>query len=172
MSDLEKLTNALESRGFYYTMSTPINAPKDTITNLKVSIKFSKHSSIVFYFKNETFVVGAPDYRSINDSSLIFRDLDEMLNDLVMQIYPERTVTPGSIWKHFKGTTAKVITLCHHSETGEELVVYECSGNFGKTNHTDGIYARPLDMFLSEVDHEKYPDVKQKYRLVKVSDGE
>lgn len=172
MSDLEKLTNALESRGFYYTMSTPINAPKDSITNLMVSIKFGKHSKIVFYFKNETFIVGAPDYRSINDSSLIFRDLDEMLNDLVMHIYPERSVTPGSIWKHFKGTTAKVITLCHHSETGEELVVYECSGNSGKTNHTDGIYARPIDMFLSEVDHEKYPDVKQKYRLIKVSDGE
>jgi hypothetical protein len=84
----------------------------------------------------------------------------------------DRKITPGSVWKHFKGTTAKVITVCKHSETGEELVVYECSGNEGKTNHKDGVYARPVDMFLSEVDHEKYPDVKQKYRLIKVSDGE
>lgn len=82
----------------------------------------------------------------------------------------DREITPGSIWKHFKGTTAKVITVCKHSETGEELVVYECSGNEGKTNHTDGVYARPKDMFLSEVDHKKYPNVKEKYRLTKVND--
>lgn len=81
-----------------------------------------------------------------------------------------RTITPGSVWRHFKGTTAKVITVAKHSETGEELVIYQCSGNEGKTNHTDGTYARPKDMFLSEVDHEKYPDVKQKYRLEKVED--
>ena len=82
----------------------------------------------------------------------------------------DRNITPGSVWRHFKGTTAKVITVAKHSETGEELVIYECSGNEGKTNHTDGTYARPKDMFLSEVDHEKYPDVKQKYRLEKISD--
>lgn len=82
----------------------------------------------------------------------------------------DRTITPGSVWRHFKGTTAKVITVAKHSETGEELVIYECYGNEGKTNHTDGTYARPKDMFLSEVDHEKYPDVKQKYRLEKISD--
>ena len=83
----------------------------------------------------------------------------------------DRTITPGSVWRHFKGTTAKVITVAKHSETGEELVIYECSGNEGKTNHTDGTYARPKDMFLSEVDHEKYPDVKQKYRLEKISEN-
>ena len=62
----------------------------------------------------------------------------------------------------------KIITLANHSETDELLVVYECSGNEGRTNHKDGIYARPADMFLAEVDHEKYPEVKQKYRFEKV----
>ena len=84
----------------------------------------------------------------------------------------DRTITPNSVWRHFKGTMAKVITVAKHSETGEELVIYKCSGNDGKTNHKDGVYARPKDMFLSEVDHEKYPDVKQKYRLEKVTETE
>ena len=57
-----------------------------------------------------------------------------------------------------------------HSETGEKLVVYRCMDNNGKTNHKDGIYARPLDMFLSEVDHEKYPNVTQKYRFEEIID--
>ena len=77
----------------------------------------------------------------------------------------EREIKPNSVYRHFKGTRAVVITLAKHSETGEDLVIYACVGNKGVTNHQDGIYARPLKMFNSEVDHEKYPDVKQKYRF-------
>lgn len=80
----------------------------------------------------------------------------------------ERIVKPFTMWKHFKGTEAFVITVAQHSETVEKLVVYSCMGNNEKTNHKDGIYARPLDMFLSEVDHEKYPDVLQKYRFEEI----
>ncbi len=64
--------------------------------------------------------------------------------------------------RHFKGARSFVITVAQHSETGEKLVVYRCMDNNGKTNHKDGIYARPLEMFLSEVDHEKYPDAQTK----------
>lgn len=82
----------------------------------------------------------------------------------------ERIVRPFTMWKHFKGAKALVIAVAKHSETGEKLVIYCCMDNNGKSNHKDGIYARPLDMFLSEVDHEKYPNITQKYRFEEILD--
>ena len=82
-----------------------------------------------------------------------------------------RQVKPFSMWQHFKGFKALVITTATHSETGEKLVIYHCMGNGNKTNHKDGIYARPLEMFLSEVDHDKYPEVKQKYRFEEIKEN-
>lgn len=80
-----------------------------------------------------------------------------------------REIKPYTLYRHFKGSRALVITTAKHSETGEDLVIYCCMDNKDNTNHKDGIYARPLEMFLSEVDHEKYPNAKQKYRFEEIT---
>lgn len=66
----------------------------------------------------------------------------------------------GELYRHFKiGKVVKVIAVSRHTETEEVSVVYECN---------EQIWNRPLDMFMSEVDRKKYPDVTQKYRFEKV----
>ena len=73
---------------------------------------------------------------------------------------------PGEVFKHFKGNFYKILAVGHHSETKEKLVVYfDLSG---KNSTIRDPCIRPLEMFMSEVDHEKYPGVSQKYRFERV----
>ena len=81
---------------------------------------------------------------------------------------------PGDIVQHFKRELLteeehagnmylyESVGVAIHSETREPMMVYRPLYDDG------GMYVRPLEMFLSEVDHEKYPEVKQKYRFEEV----
>lgn len=93
----------------------------------------------------------------------------------------------GSIVKHFKYETlsdeakeAGVYTYeiletdAMHTETKESLVVYKAlydGDTFGLNVKKGQVFARPAAMFFSEVDHEKYPEIKQKYRFEKISEN-
>ena len=65
----------------------------------------------------------------------------------------------GQIYRHFKGNTYQIVAIAKHSETEEQMVVYQ-------PLYTDGgVWVRPLDMFMSKVDKGKYPDVEEEYRF-------
>lgn len=67
----------------------------------------------------------------------------------------------GEVWRHFKQHDYKIITIAEHTETGEKFVVYQAL--YGKM----GVYVRPLGMFMSPVDREKYPNAPQEFRFQK-----
>ena len=83
----------------------------------------------------------------------------------------------GDIVQHFKRETLteekkktnkylyKILDIAQHTETKETLVIYQALYEDLDAGISFGTYARPYEMFISEVDHEKYPNIKQKYRF-------
>ena len=75
----------------------------------------------------------------------------------------KRELIVHGVYRHFKGIFYYVEGVARHSETGEEYVIYRQL--YGERT----LWVRPLSMFLSEVDRDKYPDAKQIYRFEAVN---
>ena len=71
----------------------------------------------------------------------------------------KRELVVHGVYRHFKGGMYMVEDVAFDSETEGKVVLYRALYGDGK------LWVRPLEMFISEVDHKKYPDVKQKYRF-------
>lgn len=86
----------------------------------------------------------------------------ESLTDIENQLF-NRCLTlkehKGRVVRHFKGKFYLILDIALHTETGEEMIVYKAL--YGECE----LYVRPIDVFLSKVDKEKYPDTDQEYRF-------
>ena len=88
----------------------------------------------------------------------------------------DREFAPGTKVQHFKREIISdeeraedkflymILGTAIHSETREKMMIYQALYGDKET------YVRPYDMFMSEVDHEKYPDIMQKYRFEECTD--
>ena len=96
----------------------------------------------------------------------------------IPNIVMEERLKPGDIVQHFKRETIEnpenttmylylILAIAEHTETKEKLVIYKALYKNEKLGVNFGVYARPYEMFMSEVDREKYPNIKQKYRFEK-----
>ena len=83
------------------------------------------------------------------------------VGDIVKHFKRELLCNPGNLYLY------KIVGFAKHTETKEPLVIYQALYENDDMNVHFGVYARPYDMFMSEVDHEKYPLIKQKYRFEK-----
>lgn len=145
--------------GYFVDGDKPAFSLDDFETNLKDFIEetSSKYAWQQLHVEeSERFELAGEDKENC-DLALITRHFKK---DNSKKRFDRPLPVAGEKYNHFKlGKIVTVIGISRHTETEEVTVVYEYNGQ---------IWNRPVEMFMSEVDHEKYPNVSQKYRFEKV----
>lgn len=141
---LVDMTNVLKDENTVGNLITDID-------EIFLSTKFQQlHIEKSKVFENDNFE--NPEFQDNCDLALLERHFD-----YGGPIETDREVIVGRKYKHFKlGKIVTVVGVGRHTENEQPLVAYTYEGK---------MWFRPLDMFVSEVDHEKYPDATQKYRF-------
>lgn len=155
--------------GTYYTGFTTDVARRVKAHNAGKGAKYTKTRLPVRAVHTEKF---ATKQEAMSREWHIKHDLSrQQKEELIKMGNLDRDFRPGDRVRHFKRETVdpnttqylyQIVGVAIHSETKEKMMIYQ--GLYDDYS----LYARPYDMFLSEVDREKYPDIKQKYRFEKL----
>lgn len=86
---------------------------------------------------------------------------DIRIGDIVQHFKREILSNPGNLYLY------KILAFAEHTETKEILVIYQALYKDPSKNINYTIFAQSINLFMSEVEHKKYPDIKQKYRFEK-----
>ncbi len=121
--------------------------PKGTITGEAITSRGSYITSAVKAYKKDDFLC--------NEGETLLKKYGAVLEKIIAITTGNYPVV-GQTYRHFKGNVVTILAVAKNTETQEEMVVY---------NHDGDIWVRPLAMFISEVDHKKYPDVTEKKRF-------
>lgn len=103
------------------------------------------------------------NYNSLSRDEDYIKELRALYKKVSSRAIPKA----GDVYRHFKGKYYEIIAVGHHSETGEQMVVYyDTSKEISNPNNP---CIRPFNLFMSEVDRKKYPNPSQRYRFEKVN---
>ena len=183
--DIEKMGHIAMERARFLKENNYDPFEQLTLSTLKSDRKITINDIVNEYKLNDnekellTIIYKVSKTLDINEKVELYKQFSDICNDMLKK-FKELSISSyepksGDIVKHFKNEIVddkseylyEIIGVGYNSETNEKYVVYKSlySNDKIKIGH---ICCRPYKMFLSEVDHEKYPNIKQKYRFEKV----
>ena len=116
------------------------------------------------YFDDPDYQRFLEDIKNLTNNKEKFKEAYLLANNL-----QTKNIKKGDIYRHFKRKMYQILDIVYDSETNNDdepkkVVVYQAL--YGEKLK----WTRPYEMFTSEVDHQKYPNVKQPYRFEKITD--